>query len=194
MVLGHPARSALATPPITSSRISAQTDQPATGPPRGERGGRGTTTSRTTTRASNELSPPKSACSGDSVLRTSTRGTVHMGQCAPEDSISQCPFLQMRPWAQRFPRGYAGSSQSDCPAAAGVGWRDGDLEAHRLLRTLRAPWRSGPRQRAGRVKGVGKLPPQCMLASLAAICVVAGPASHAHPVASKRLRNQTPHA
>lgn len=62
---------------------------------RGERGGRGTTTSRTTTRASNELSPPKSACSGDAVLRTSTRGTVHMGQCAPEDSISQCPFLQM---------------------------------------------------------------------------------------------------
>ena len=61
---------------------------------RGERGGRGTTTSRTTTRASNELSPPKSACSGDAVLRTSTRGTV-MGQCAPEDSISQCPFLQM---------------------------------------------------------------------------------------------------
>ena len=62
---------------------------------RGERGGRGTTTSRTTTRASNDLSPPKSACSGDAVLRTSTRGTVHMGQCAPEDSISQCPFLQM---------------------------------------------------------------------------------------------------
>ena len=51
-------------------------------------------TSRTTTRASNELSPPKSACSGDAVLCTSTRGTV-MGQCAPEDSISQCPFLQM---------------------------------------------------------------------------------------------------
>ena len=45
-------------------------------------------------RASNELSPPKSACSGDAVLCTSTRGTV-MGQCAPEDSISQCPFLQM---------------------------------------------------------------------------------------------------
>jgi hypothetical protein len=44
---------------------------------RGERGGRGTTTSRTTTRASNERSPPKSACSGDAVLRTSTRGTVH---------------------------------------------------------------------------------------------------------------------
>ena len=62
---------------------------------RGERGGRGTTTSRTTTRASNELSPPKSACSGDAVLHTSTRGTVHMGQCAPEDSISQYPFLQM---------------------------------------------------------------------------------------------------
>ena len=92
MVLGHPSRSALDPPPITSSRISAQ---PTTRHRlRGERGGRGTTTSRTTTRASNELSPPKSACSGDAVLRTSTRGTV-MGQCAPEDSISQCPFLQM---------------------------------------------------------------------------------------------------
>ena len=33
-----------------------------------------------------------------------------------------------------------------------------------------------------------------MLASLAAVSVVAGPASHAHPVASKRPRNQTPHA
>jgi len=48
---------------------------------------------------------------------------------------------------------YAGSSQSDCPAAAGVGWRDGALEAHRLLRALRAPWRSGPLQQAARVKG-----------------------------------------
>ena len=64
---------------------------------RRDRVGRGTTTSRTTTRASNELSvrPPKSGCSGDAVLRTSTRGTVHMGQCVPEDNISQCPFLQM---------------------------------------------------------------------------------------------------
>ena len=61
---------------------------------RRERGGRGTMTSRTTTRASNELRPPKSACSGDTVLLTSTRGTV-LGQCDPEDSISQCPFLQM---------------------------------------------------------------------------------------------------
>lgn len=51
-----------------------------------------------------------------------------------------------------FP-GYAGSSQSDCPAAAGVGRRDGALEAHRLLRALRAPWRSGPLQQAARVKG-----------------------------------------
>jgi hypothetical protein len=68
-------------------------------------------------------------------------------------------------WAQRsaascaaslglaFSRGYAGSSQSDCPAAAGVGRRDGALEAHRLLRALRAPWRSGPLQQAARVKG-----------------------------------------
>ena len=45
------------------------------------------------------------------------------------------------------------------------------------------------------------LPPQCMLASLAAVTVVAGPAphahpvaSHAHPVSSKLPRNQTPHA
>jgi hypothetical protein len=64
-------------------------------------------------------------------------------------------------WAQRsaaslgsaLSRGYASSSQSDCPAAAGVGWRDGALEAHRLLRALRAPWRSGPLQQAARVKG-----------------------------------------
>ena len=64
-------------------------------------------------------------------------------------------------WAQRsaaslgsaLSGGYAGSSQSDCPAAAGVGWRDGALEAHRLLRALRAPWRSGPQQQAARVKG-----------------------------------------
>jgi hypothetical protein len=59
---------------------------------RRERGGRGTTTSRTTTRASNELSPPKSACSGDAVLRTSTRGTVHMGQCALEDKHLTVPI------------------------------------------------------------------------------------------------------
>ena len=55
MVLGHPSRSALSTPPIASSRISAQ---PTTCHRlRGERGGRGTTTSRTTTRAANERSP-----------------------------------------------------------------------------------------------------------------------------------------
>ncbi len=41
--------------------------------------GRGTTSSQTT-REANELSPPKSACDGDPVLRTSTRGTVHIGQ------------------------------------------------------------------------------------------------------------------
>jgi hypothetical protein len=56
--------------------------------------------------AAPELRPTKSACAGDVVLRTSTRGTVPMGQCdspapgAPfpldsamgviEDSISQC--------------------------------------------------------------------------------------------------------
>ena len=38
------------------------------------------------------------------------------------------------------------------------------------------------------------LPPQRMLASLAAVSVAAGPASHAHPVSSKLPRNQTPHA
>ena len=43
----------------------------------GELGGRGTTSSRTT-REVNELSPAKSAYAGDEVLRTSTRGTVHM--------------------------------------------------------------------------------------------------------------------
>ena len=78
MVLGHPSRSALFTPPITSSRISSQ---PTTRHRlRRERGGRGTTTSRTTTRAANERSPPKSACAGDAVLRTRTL-------------ISQCPYI-----------------------------------------------------------------------------------------------------
>ena len=38
------------------------------------------------------------------------------------------------------------------------------------------------------------LPPQRMPASPAAASAVAGPASHAHPAASKRPRNQTPHA
>ena len=79
MVLGHPSRSAISNPLITSSRISAkQTTRHCL---RGERGGRDTTSSRTTRREANELSPPKSACAGDAVLRTSTRGTVHMGQC-----------------------------------------------------------------------------------------------------------------
>jgi hypothetical protein len=36
----------------------------------------------TTTRVANELSPSKSAYTGDVVLQTSTRGTVHMGQYA----------------------------------------------------------------------------------------------------------------
>ena len=95
MVPRHPSLSQLSTPPITSSRISAQkTTCHSLG---GERGGRGTMLSRTTTRVANELSPPKSACAGDAVLRTSTRGTVHSGTVrrAIEDSISQCPFLQM---------------------------------------------------------------------------------------------------
>ena len=78
------------TPLITSSRISAQ---PTTHHSlRGERGWRGTTTSRTTTRAANELSPPKSVCVGDAVLRTSTRGTVYMGQYA---GLQRTAFLQM---------------------------------------------------------------------------------------------------
>ena len=47
-----------------------------------ERGGRGTTSSRTTTGGAPELSPPKSACAGDAVLRTSPRGTVPIGQYA----------------------------------------------------------------------------------------------------------------
>ncbi len=56
---------------------------------RGERGGRDTTSSRTTTRAANELS------------RQSLRALVMQssalapGTQSPEDSISQCPFLQM---------------------------------------------------------------------------------------------------
>jgi len=80
MVLGHPSRRALSTPLITSSRISAQQTNHHSLPR--EQCGRGMTMSRTTTRVANELSPPKSACDGDAVLRTSTRGTVHMGQCA----------------------------------------------------------------------------------------------------------------
>ena len=60
---------------ITSSRISAQ---PTTRHSlRGERGWRGTMTSRTTTRAANEQSPPKSACDGDAVLRTRQRTASH---------------------------------------------------------------------------------------------------------------------
>ena len=89
---------------------------------RGERGGRGTTRSRTTTRASNELSPPKSACAGDAVLRTSTRGTVHMGQCAPEDSISQCPFLQMIDTAHATARP-ATATPLPRPTHTTTGWR-----------------------------------------------------------------------
>ncbi len=46
-----------------------------------EQGGRGTTLRRMTARAAPELIPTKSACDGDAVLRTSTLGTVPMGQC-----------------------------------------------------------------------------------------------------------------
>ena len=46
------------------------------------RSGKYTTSSRTTTGAAPELKPPKSACAGDTVLRTSTRGTVPIGLCA----------------------------------------------------------------------------------------------------------------
>ena len=109
VVLGHPSSSALSTPPITSSRISTQ--QTTRHTRRGRAGARGTTSSRMTTGRAPELRPTKSACSGDAVLRTSTRVTVPMGQCAApapgapspwdstlgniEDSISQCTFLQM---------------------------------------------------------------------------------------------------
>ena len=77
---GHP--SAARFPPHRSRPAGYQPNrQPATVGAE-ERGGRGTTSSRTTTRAAPKLSPPKSACAGDAVLRTSTRGTVPMGQCA----------------------------------------------------------------------------------------------------------------
>ena len=46
-----------------------------------ERVWRGTTSSQTTTGEAPELRPSKSACTGDAVLRTGTRGTVPMGQC-----------------------------------------------------------------------------------------------------------------
>jgi hypothetical protein len=35
------------------------------------------------TRADPELRPPKPACAGDVILRTSTQGTVPVGQCSP---------------------------------------------------------------------------------------------------------------
>ena len=117
MVLGHPSSSALSTPPITSSRISTQ--QTTRHTRRGRAGARGTTSSQMTTGRAPELRPPKSACSGDAVLRTSTRVTVPMGQCAApapgaqspwdstlgniEDSISQCTFLQMTYTAENQP-------------------------------------------------------------------------------------------
>jgi hypothetical protein len=81
--------------PISSCRTSHQS---ATA--RVEELGKGETTSRlTTTRATPEYSPPKPACAGDAVLRTSTQGTVPMGHCAgcrrrgPQFTV--CPFLQM---------------------------------------------------------------------------------------------------
>jgi len=95
MVLGHPSRSALSTPPITSSRISAQ---PTTRHRlREERGGRGTTMSQMTTRAANKRSPP-SLCL--LVMQSSSpapgaQSTWDSVLGAIEDSISQCPFLQM---------------------------------------------------------------------------------------------------
>jgi hypothetical protein len=53
--------------------------------------------SRTTTGAAPELTPPKSACAGDAVLHTSNRDTVRWDSVMGviEDSISQCTFLQM---------------------------------------------------------------------------------------------------
>jgi hypothetical protein len=93
-------------------------------------------------------SQPKSVCVGDAVLRTSTRGTVPMGQCAGchgdsalgaiEDSISQCPFLQMTYTAENPHTDGSGSprarprfrppSHSDAhdisPAPTTAGWRE----------------------------------------------------------------------
>jgi hypothetical protein len=111
MVLGHPSRSALSTPPIASSRISAQ---PTTRHRlRGELGGRGTTTSRTTTREANERSPrsrtlvmqssapaPGSQSTWDSALGYS--------------SISQCPFLQMTYTAEN-PYADGNAAPGACP-------------------------------------------------------------------------------
>jgi hypothetical protein len=93
MVLEHPPRSAL-SPPITSSRISTQ---PTATVGVEERGGRGTTSSRTTTGAAPELRPPKSACAGDVVLAPAPGAPSPWDSAlgAIEDSISQCTFLQM---------------------------------------------------------------------------------------------------
>jgi hypothetical protein len=46
-----------------------------------ELGWRGMTSSWRTTGSAPEFSPTNSACVGDAVLHTSTRGTVPMGQC-----------------------------------------------------------------------------------------------------------------
>ena len=48
-----------------------------------------------------------------------------------------------------FPVMLAVHSPTVPPPLAWPGWRNGALEAHRLLRALWAPWRSAPRQRAG---------------------------------------------
>jgi hypothetical protein len=63
---------------------------------------------------------------------------MHLGVEVTEVSTNKHHHLSLGPNAQRRPaqpldsalsRGYAGISQSDCPAAAGVpvGWRDGAL-------------------------------------------------------------------
>ena len=74
-----PFSSTLSTPLITSSRISTHR-QPATVSAE-ELGRRGTMLSLTTTGAAPELQPAKVSV-GDAVFRTSTRGTVTMGQYA----------------------------------------------------------------------------------------------------------------
>ena len=56
---------------------------PTDNPPSARKSGAGEAQRRVGRRwGAPELNPPKSACAGDAALRTSTRGTVPMGQCA----------------------------------------------------------------------------------------------------------------
>ena len=85
---------------------------------------------------------PQSAASSSSFCHGSSRVLVLITAPRPDPTSSTTSAYASPFSPSALSRGYAGSSQSDCPAAACVGWRDGALEAHSLLRALRAPMRS----------------------------------------------------